>query len=279
MTLDEAAFWVPNSKGKPCPTQTFCPGKLLASARLPQGQPRTVRAPWSSFSPSKIRPFGGLQGAARGKSGSNNRCGKKIHLCGRRTRAPRASAPTPAGQPPAAPARTPGLAAGRSGARAGGRWQRRASRGTGSEAWALLGGLQVAIPSQERGQDREPHPASGPSAARCEGADGGGRVAAEAPRLPPYLAFAGLTQSSGLAPAEVSQPSASGPPDRREVSGARLTRSWPPRAGVRPAPRRSVTAARFRSGGVAQAGAGHGRAPRGPRGGRGGGGRNGAGPR
>ena len=48
---------------------------------------------------------------------------------------------------------------------------------------ALLGGLQVAIPFQERGPDREPHPASRPSAARCEGADGGGRVAAQAPGL------------------------------------------------------------------------------------------------
>lgn len=82
------------------------------------------------------------------------------------------------------------------------------------------------------GPGQTPHPASSPGAARCEGADGGGRVAAEAPRLPPYLAFPGLTQSSGLAPAEVSQPSASGPADRREVPGARLTRSWPPPAPV-----------------------------------------------
>lgn len=119
-----------------------------------------------------------------------------------------------------APARTPGLAAGRSGARAGGRWQRRASRGTGSEAWALLGGLQVAIPFQERGQDREPHLASGPSAARCEGADGGGRVAAEALPAPSLPGLAGLTQSSGLAPLKFPS-RAHRPPDRREVSGAR----------------------------------------------------------
>lgn len=143
---------------------------------------------------------------------------------------------------------------------------------------ALLGGLQVVIPFQERGQDREPHPARGPSAARCEGADGGGRVAAEAPRLLLTWPFPVSRRAPASRPQKFPSRVHRAPPDQREVPVARLTRSRLPRAGARPAPGRSVTAARFRSGAVAQAGAGHERAPRGPRGGRGGGGRNGAGP-
>lgn len=202
---------------------------------------------------------------------------KKIHLCGRRTRAPRAEVRRPQRASLQRHPRGPRTRRWPERARAGGRWQRRASRGTGSEAWALLGGLQVAIPFQERGQDREPHPASGPSAARC-GADGGGRWR---PRRP-GSSLPGLCRPHAeLRPRALRSFPAEciGPPDRREVSGARLTRSWPPRAGVRPAPRRSVTAARFRSGAVAQAGPGTGARP-GDRGeGGGGGGRSGAGPR
>lgn len=58
MTLDVAAFWVPNSTGTPCPAQTFCPGKLLVSARLPQGQPKAVRAPEVAFLPLKSDLWG-----------------------------------------------------------------------------------------------------------------------------------------------------------------------------------------------------------------------------
>lgn len=102
-------------------------------------------------------------------------------------------------------------------------------------------------------------------------------MAAEAPRLPPYLAFTGLTQSSGLTPLEVSQPSASGPPTGREVSLVPGSRAPGAPAPVRPAPGARGDTARFPGGAVAQAGAG--RARWGPRGGRGGSGRNGAGPR
>lgn len=58
MTLDVAAFWVPNSTGTPCPAQTFCPGKLHVSARLPQGQPKAVRAPEAAFLPLKSDLWG-----------------------------------------------------------------------------------------------------------------------------------------------------------------------------------------------------------------------------
>lgn len=87
------------------------------------------------------------------------------------------------------------------------------------------------------GPGQTPHPTSGPGAARCEGADGSGRVAAEAPRLPPYLAFPGLTESSGLAPAEVSPAERIGP--RRPARSP-----WCPAQALLATPRRCPPCAR-----------------------------------
>ena len=125
------------------------------------------------------------------------------------------------GSPLARAGREPGGGAARAGAPAAKHGRCRGSAASGPHSGA--------------GPAQRPRPASGPSVARCEGADGGGRAAAEAPRFPPYLAFPDPALSSGLAPGELSQPSAPGPGSRREAPGARLARSWPT-PGRRPHP-------------------------------------------
>ena len=181
MTLDEAAFWVPNSTGKPCSTQTFCPGKLLASARLPQGQPKAVRAPEAAFLPLKSDLLGVSKVLPEARVGPTADVGRRFSSVG-------------GGPERLGPVRRPQRASLQQHPRRPRtrRWPERGQSGRQVAApckqghrqrSALLGGLQVAIPFQERGPDREPHLASGPSAARCEGADGGGRVAAQAPGL------------------------------------------------------------------------------------------------
>lgn len=116
----------------------------------------------------------------------------------------------------------------------------RAARNTGRRRRSRgVGGL--AAPTLGRGRGRNRAGKVEPKRARCEGADSSRRAAAEAPRgSRPYLSFPDPAQSSGLGPAEVSQPSALRRARRHRSPGrpgSRTPRRPPgrrrPRAGTR----------------------------------------------
>lgn len=228
--------------GAPNPGQAHCRRRKTGNSQslhdFPKVKLKALRTPWTSFLLSKIRRFSSGSKGTWDKSATNRGSGGGSAF--------RADDSSPQGRARAKPAVAdpqsselrvaPRGPQGRSGLSAAGAEQRRRQRGT--QELSGVGGL--AAPTLGRGQDRSRASEVDHGAASCHGAASSGKAAATAlPGSPSYLSFPGPAQRSGLAPAEVSQPSALGPAGRRGSPRARLALfSQPPRPAS--APRRDA---------------------------------------